>query len=186
MMRNEKSGGHSERSIGIGTIEVAVWDAVAKIAGQAAACAARRAPRRQGARQMLRLCRRRLVRAGQGHSGIAGRDEASSRCRLHDGEDEGRRRAARRGHAAHRGGEEHPADARRACGRCQLEIRSQRSAALRQGDGAVQAALVRGAVRSARLRDAVGHLRCLSARALDRREPVLARRTWKTWCASAI
>jgi L-alanine-DL-glutamate epimerase-like enolase superfamily enzyme len=34
MMRNEKSGGHSERSIGIGTIEVAVWDAVAKIAGE--------------------------------------------------------------------------------------------------------------------------------------------------------
>jgi D(-)-tartrate dehydratase len=32
MLRNEKSGGHSERSIGIGTIEVAVWDAVAKIA----------------------------------------------------------------------------------------------------------------------------------------------------------
>jgi D(-)-tartrate dehydratase len=32
MMKNEKSGGHSERSIGIGTIEVAVWDAVAKIA----------------------------------------------------------------------------------------------------------------------------------------------------------
>jgi L-alanine-DL-glutamate epimerase-like enolase superfamily enzyme len=34
MMRNEKAGGHSERSIGIGTIEVAVWDAVAKIAGK--------------------------------------------------------------------------------------------------------------------------------------------------------
>jgi D(-)-tartrate dehydratase len=33
MLQNEKSGGHSERSIGIGTIEVAVWDAVAKIAG---------------------------------------------------------------------------------------------------------------------------------------------------------
>ena len=32
MMRNEKSGGHSERSVGIGTIEVAAWDAVAKIA----------------------------------------------------------------------------------------------------------------------------------------------------------
>ena len=31
MMRNEKSGGHSERSVGIGTIETAVWDAVAKI-----------------------------------------------------------------------------------------------------------------------------------------------------------
>jgi L-alanine-DL-glutamate epimerase-like enolase superfamily enzyme len=34
MLRNEKSGGHSERSIGIGTIEVAIWDAVAKIAGK--------------------------------------------------------------------------------------------------------------------------------------------------------
>jgi L-alanine-DL-glutamate epimerase-like enolase superfamily enzyme len=34
MMVREKSGGHSERSIGIGTIEVAVWDAVAKIAGK--------------------------------------------------------------------------------------------------------------------------------------------------------
>jgi L-alanine-DL-glutamate epimerase-like enolase superfamily enzyme len=34
MMQNEKSGGHSERSVGIGTIEVAVWDALAKIAGK--------------------------------------------------------------------------------------------------------------------------------------------------------
>ena len=33
-MQREKSGGHSERSIGIGTIEVAVWDAIAKIAGK--------------------------------------------------------------------------------------------------------------------------------------------------------
>ena len=34
MMKNEKAGGHSERSIAIGTIEVAIWDAVAKIAGK--------------------------------------------------------------------------------------------------------------------------------------------------------
>jgi L-alanine-DL-glutamate epimerase-like enolase superfamily enzyme len=34
MLRREKSGGHSERSIGIGTIEVAVWDAVSKVAGK--------------------------------------------------------------------------------------------------------------------------------------------------------
>jgi L-alanine-DL-glutamate epimerase-like enolase superfamily enzyme len=34
MLQNEKSGGHSERSVGIGTIEVALWDAVAKIAEQ--------------------------------------------------------------------------------------------------------------------------------------------------------
>jgi D(-)-tartrate dehydratase len=31
MMQREKSGGHTERSIAIGTIEVALWDAVAKI-----------------------------------------------------------------------------------------------------------------------------------------------------------
>jgi len=34
MLQREKSGGHSERSIAIGTIEVAIWDAVAKIAGK--------------------------------------------------------------------------------------------------------------------------------------------------------
>jgi L-alanine-DL-glutamate epimerase-like enolase superfamily enzyme len=34
-MQREKAGGHSERSVGIGTIEVALWDAVAKIAGKA-------------------------------------------------------------------------------------------------------------------------------------------------------
>ena len=34
MMQREKSGGHSERSIPIGTIEVAAWDAVAKIVGE--------------------------------------------------------------------------------------------------------------------------------------------------------
>jgi len=32
MMQREKPGGHTERSVGIGTIEVACWDAVAKIA----------------------------------------------------------------------------------------------------------------------------------------------------------
>ncbi len=38
MMRREKAGGHSERSIAIGTIEVAVWDAVAKIAEKPLHC----------------------------------------------------------------------------------------------------------------------------------------------------
>ena len=31
-MRNEKSGGHGERSVAVGTLDMAVWDAVAKIA----------------------------------------------------------------------------------------------------------------------------------------------------------
>jgi L-alanine-DL-glutamate epimerase-like enolase superfamily enzyme len=34
MMQREKPGGHTERSVAIGTIEVACWDAVAKIAGK--------------------------------------------------------------------------------------------------------------------------------------------------------
>src|ERR1700742_3912755 len=34
MLKREKAGGHSERSIAIGTIEVALWDAIAKIEGK--------------------------------------------------------------------------------------------------------------------------------------------------------
>jgi L-alanine-DL-glutamate epimerase-like enolase superfamily enzyme len=34
MMINEKPGGHGERSVAVGTLDMAVWDAVAKIAGQ--------------------------------------------------------------------------------------------------------------------------------------------------------
>src|ERR1700675_1914051 len=35
LMSNEKPGGHGERSVAVGTIDMAVWDAVAKIAGKA-------------------------------------------------------------------------------------------------------------------------------------------------------
>ena len=34
LMNNEKPGGHGERSVAVGTIDMAVWDAVAKIAGK--------------------------------------------------------------------------------------------------------------------------------------------------------
>ncbi len=34
MMMNEKPGGHGERSVAVGTIDMAVWDAVAKIEGK--------------------------------------------------------------------------------------------------------------------------------------------------------
>lgn len=34
MMENEKPGGHGERSVAVGTIDMAVWDAVAKIEGK--------------------------------------------------------------------------------------------------------------------------------------------------------
>ena len=34
LMKNEKPGGHGERSVAVGTIDMAVWDAVAKIEGK--------------------------------------------------------------------------------------------------------------------------------------------------------
>ena len=34
MMSNEKPGGHGERSVAVGTLDMAVWDAVAKITGK--------------------------------------------------------------------------------------------------------------------------------------------------------
>src|SRR5258708_20935280 len=34
MMANERPGGHGERSVAVGTLDMAVWDAVAKIAGK--------------------------------------------------------------------------------------------------------------------------------------------------------
>jgi len=34
MMMNEKPGGHGERSVAVGTVDMAIWDAVAKIAGK--------------------------------------------------------------------------------------------------------------------------------------------------------
>src|SRR6187200_132805 len=34
MMTNEKPGGHGERSVAVGTLDMAVWDATAKIAGR--------------------------------------------------------------------------------------------------------------------------------------------------------
>ena len=34
MMRGEKAGGHGERCVAVGTLDMAIWDAAAKIAGQ--------------------------------------------------------------------------------------------------------------------------------------------------------
>jgi D(-)-tartrate dehydratase len=34
LMKNEKPGGHGERSVAVGTIDMAVWDAIGKIAGK--------------------------------------------------------------------------------------------------------------------------------------------------------
>ena len=87
---------------------------------------------------------------------------------------------------AHRGGEEHPAD----------RMPSLRSTPTPSSTATRRCAYAK-AMAPFKLRwfeepcdpldfaTLAGDLRRLSARALDRREPVLARRTWRTWCASA-
>ena len=71
-MANEKPGGHGDRAHAAGALDMAMWDAVAKIAGKSAVAAAvralqRRAVRREGAR----LSGRRLLLPGQGARGPA-------------------------------------------------------------------------------------------------------------------
>ena len=95
-MKNEKPGGHGERSVAVGVLDMALWDAVSKAEGV----------------PLWRLLADRyndgkadktawVYAAGgyyyprQGHRGAAGRDEALSRPRLFHREDEDRRRAAR-------------------------------------------------------------------------------------------
>ena len=103
LMTNEKPGGHGERSVAVGTIDMAVWDAVAKIAGKPLF---RLLAERHGVKANPRV----FVYAAGGYYypgkdliGAARRDAQLSRSRLHRREDEDRRRADRRGpHAASR------------------------------------------------------------------------------------
>ena len=67
MMTNEKPGGHGERSVAVGTIDMAVWDAVAKIARLPLhELLARTLRRRYRQSARVRLRGRRLLLSGQG------------------------------------------------------------------------------------------------------------------------
>ena len=82
LFKNEKPGGHGERSVAIGTIDMAVWDAVAKIAGKPLF---RLLAERYGWRsrpKRLRLCRGRLLLSRQGHRAFKAGDAVLSRSRL--------------------------------------------------------------------------------------------------------
>ena len=76
MMRNEKPGGHGERSVAVGTLDMAVWDAVAKIAGKPLF---RLLAERTGARRTrgLRLRRGRLLLPRQGGTALRARCAAT-------------------------------------------------------------------------------------------------------------
>ncbi len=173
MLKREKAGAHSERSIAIGTIEVAVWDALAKIVDKPLHVLL--AERFSGGKVPAKVfC---YVGGGWYWPGQT----------IADLQDEMRRHLAagysmvkmkvgglpldedlRRLEAVLEVvGDERPPRRRR-----QLQIRTRRGAALRQSARAVQAALVRGALRPARLRIVRGARQHLCAAAGDRREPL--------------
>ena len=66
MMSNEKPGGHGERSVAVGTLDMAVWDAAAKIEGKPLFRLLAERHGREADPQRLRLCRRGLLLSGQG------------------------------------------------------------------------------------------------------------------------
>ena len=97
MMSNEKPGGHGDRAFAAGGIDMAVWDATAKILGKPLWTRSfGPLQRRQVRRARAGLLRRRLLLPRQGEAGPAGRDAPVPRSRLPPDEDEDRRRTARR------------------------------------------------------------------------------------------
>ena len=186
MMRNEKSGGHSERSVGIGTIEVAVWDAVAKIEDKPLhRVLAERYSGGKLADKVFCYVGGGWYSAGRDPQDRAGRDAPPSRRRLHHAEDEGRRPAARRRHEARRGGEVDPARRHAARGRRQLQVRraTRRWPTPRRWRRSSCAGSRSRAIRSTsrcwRRSPRSMTARCRPARTCSRP------RTWRTWCGSA-
>ena len=174
MMRNEKSGGHSERSVGIGTIEVAVWDAVAKIEGKPLHRVL--AERFNGGKVLDKVfC---YVGGGWYAPGKTTRDlQDEMRRHLDSGYTMvkmkiGGAPLAEDCAASRRSS---PWSATAASSRSTPIRKFERDEAIAYAKALapLQTALVRGAVRPARLRGPEGHFRRLRRRAVDRREPVL-------------
>ena len=92
LMTNEKPGGHGERSVAVGTIDMAIWDAVAKIAGKPLFRLLAEREGRAADPQRVRLCGGRLLLSRQGRRRAAPRDGELRRARLQRREDEDRRR----------------------------------------------------------------------------------------------
>ena len=123
MMQREKAGGHTERSVGIGTIETALWDAVAKIEDKPLHRVL--ADRYNGGKladKIFCYVGGGWYLPGETHQTVQDEMRRHHRCRLHHAEDEGRRPAARRRHEARRSGEVDPAGRHTARGRRQLQV----------------------------------------------------------------
>ena len=103
MMTNEKPGGHGERSVAVGTIDMAVWDAVAKIERKPLfQLLAERYGSGKPNRKVFVYAAGGYYYPGQGLDGPAAGDDELHRARLHRRQEEDRRRAACRRPAADR------------------------------------------------------------------------------------
>jgi L-alanine-DL-glutamate epimerase-like enolase superfamily enzyme len=94
MFTNEKPGGHGERSVAIGTIDMAVWDAVAKIEGTPLFQLLADRYGDGKANRKIRVCRRRLLLPRPGSRETERRDAQLHRSWLHGRQEEDRRRIA--------------------------------------------------------------------------------------------
>ena len=174
MFTNEKPGGHGERSVAIGTIDMAVWDAVAKIEGKPLfQLLADRYGDGKPNRKIFVYAAGGYYYPGQDHKQAAGRDAQLHRPRLHGGQEEDRRRLARRRPAPHRLHHGGAAGRPEAVRRRQRPLRPGHRHRLCQGAVAVRPVLVRGAGRPARLRAAGHAAQLLQEPDGDRRGPVL-------------
>jgi hypothetical protein len=116
LFKNEKPGGHGERSVAIGTIDMAVWDAVAEDRDKPLfQLLADRHGDGKVNRKVFVYAPAATTIPGKDDSAAEGRDAQLPRARLLRGEDEDRRRLAGRGPAPHRVGAVHPEDGQRLC-----------------------------------------------------------------------
>ena len=124
MITNEKPGGHGERSVAIGTIDMAVWDAVAKIEGKPLfRLLADRYGDGKPNRKVFVYAAGGYYYPGQDHEQLQDEMQQLPRPRLHGRQDEDRRRLARRGPAPHRSHAGGAGDGQKSVRRCQRPLR---------------------------------------------------------------
>jgi L-alanine-DL-glutamate epimerase-like enolase superfamily enzyme len=155
MMTNEKPGGHGERSVAVGTLDMAVWDATAKIAGLPLhELLARRFGDGAANPRVFVYAAGGYYYPGKDLDGLASRDDGLPRARVHRRQDEDRRREPRRGLRADRGRAEAPRSRPPPRRRCQRTVRPRHGGRVRARARALPVVLVRGGGRPARLRAA--------------------------------
>ena len=122
MMANEKPGGHGERSVAVGTIDMAVWDATAKIAGKPLFRLLAERHGRQADPRVFVYAAGGYYYPGKDLVRALRRNAWLSRSRLYGREDEDRRRADRRGSRPYRSGADGNRQRGAIGGRCQWTL----------------------------------------------------------------